>query len=98
MKRGEKSGWAFTARVNGSIVSEGSGAVELTASSMAMEVKAITQALQYLATTLAKKAFIATDSMSTLQKIQTGMLYCDWINPIKRSKLQTVTWLFCPGH
>ena len=98
VKRGEKSGWAFTARVDGSIVSEGSGAVELTASSMAMEVKAITQALQYLATTQAKKAVIATDSMSTLQKIQTGMLYCDWINLIKNSKLQTITWLFCPGH
>ena len=65
---------------------------------MAMEVKAITEALQYLATTQAKKAVIATDSMSTLQKIQTGMLYCGWINPIKCSKLQTITWLFCPGH
>ena len=82
VKRGEK-GWAFTARVNGSIVSEGSGAVELTASSTAMEVKAITEALQFLAKTQAKKAVIATDSMSTLQKIQTVMLYCDWINPIK---------------
>ena len=98
VKRGEKSGWAFTARVNGSTVSEGSGAVEMTASSMAMEVKAITEALQFLVTTTVKKAVIATDSMSTLQKIQTGMLYRDWINLIKRSELQTITWLFCPGH
>ena len=65
---------------------------------MAMEVKAITEALQFLVTTTVKKAVIATDSMSTLQKIQTGMLYCDWINLIKRSELQTITWLFCPGH
>ena len=36
--------------------------------------------------------------MSTLQKIQTGMLYCDWINLIKRSELRSITWLFCPGH
>ena len=57
VKRGEKSGWAFTARVNGSNVSEGSGAVDLTTSSMFMEEKA----LQYLATIQAKKAVIATD-------------------------------------
>ena len=98
VKRGEKSGWAFTARVNGITVSEGSGAVEMTASSMAMEVKAVTEALQFLATSAYKKAVIVTDSMSTLQKIQKGMLYSDWIDLIKRSELQTITWLFCPGH
>ena len=75
VKRDEKSGWAFTARVNGITVSEGSGAVELTASSMAMEVKAVTEALQFLATSSYKKAVIVTDSMSTLQKIQRGMLH-----------------------
>ena len=98
VKRGEKSGWAFTARVNGITVSEGSGAVEMTASSMAMEVKAVTEALQFLATSAYKKAVIVTDSMSTLQKIQKGMLYSDWIDLIKRSELQTIAWLFCPGH
>ena len=41
VKREEKSGWAFTARVNGITVSEGSGADELTAWSMVMEVKAV---------------------------------------------------------
>ena len=98
MKRNEKSGWAFTARVNGVTVSEGSGAVELTASSMAMELKAVTQVLLFLATSAYKKAVIVTDSMSTLQKIQRGMLYSDWIDLIKGSELQTITWLFCPGH
>ena len=70
----------------------------MTASSMAMEVKAVTEALQFLASTPYKKAVIVTDSMSTLQKIQKGMLYSDWINLIKRSQLQTITWLFCPAH
>ena len=98
VKRNEKSGWAFTARVNGITVSEGSGAVELTASSMAMEVKAVNKALLFLATSAYKKAVIVTDSMSTLQKIQRGMLYSDWIDLIKGSELQTITWLFCPGH
>ena len=98
MKSEEKSESAFRARVNGITVSEDSGAVELTASSMAMEVKAVTEALQFLATSAYKKAVIATDFMSTLQKIQKGMLYSDWIDLIKRSELQTIKWLFCPGH
>ena len=86
VKRDEKSGWAYTARVNGITVSEGSGAVELTASSMAMEVKGVTEALQFLATSAYKKAVIVTDSMSTLQKIQRGVLYSDWIDLIKGSE------------
>ena len=61
-----------------------SGAVELTASSMAMEVKGVTEALQFLATSAYKKAVIATDSMSTVQKIQRSMLH---------SNLTAITWL-----
>ena len=38
VQRGVKSGWAFTIRVNGETVAEGSGAVDLTTSSMLMEV------------------------------------------------------------
>ena len=91
VKNNEKSGLAFTARVNGVAVSEGSGAVELTASSMAMDVKAVTKALKFLATSSYKKAVTVTDSMSTLQKIQRGMLYSDWINLIKGSELRTIT-------
>ena len=76
VKRGGKSGCA--ARFNGSTdsVSEGSGAVEMTDSSMAMEVKAFTKALQFIVTTTVKKAVIATYSILTWQKIQfkTGML------------------------
>ena len=65
---------------------------------MAMEVKAVTEALQFLATSAYKKAVIVTDSMSTLQKIQRGMPYSDWIDLIKGSELQTITWLFCPRY
>ena len=45
-----------------------------------MEVKAVTEALLFLATSAYNKAVIATDSMSTLQKIQRGMLHSDWID------------------
>ena len=38
VQRGIKSGWAYTVRVNGETVAEGSGAVEITTSSMLMEV------------------------------------------------------------
>ena len=48
--------------------------IELTASVIVIAVKAITEALQFLATSAYDKAVIATDSMSTLQKIQRGLL------------------------
>ena len=67
----------------------------MTASRISIKVKAVAEALQFLATYVYMKAFIAIDSMSTLKKIQKGMLYSDWIDLIKRSELQTITWLFC---
>ena len=39
VRRGQKSGWAFSARVDGRITEEQSGAYKCTTSSMAMEVK-----------------------------------------------------------
>ena len=98
VKRGEKSGWAFTARINGITAGEGSGAVETTASSMAMEVKAATEALRFLSENRHRKAVIVSDSMSMLQKVKKGLLYADWVDLISQSQLQSVTWLFCPGH
>ena len=47
VKRGEKSGWAFTVRVKGETIAESSGAVDITTSSMLMEIKAISEALVY---------------------------------------------------
>jgi len=46
VKRGIKSGWGYTVRVDGEMINEASGASELTTSSMVMEIKAITEALQ----------------------------------------------------
>ena len=70
VKRGEKSGWAFTVRCRGETVGEGSGAVEVTTSSMVMEIKAVTEALKYLQQNDFTRAVIITDSMSTLQKVE----------------------------
>ena len=77
VQRGIKSGWAYTIRVNGVIVAEGSGVVELTKSIMLMEVKVITEALRYLQTHKHSRTVIVIDSISTLQKICMEYLYAD---------------------
>ena len=98
VKRGEKSGWGYTVRVNGMVVAEGSGAVEMTTSSMLMEIKAITEALRWLRQEQHKRVVIVTDSMSTLQKVQKEFLYADWIDIILKGPFERVTWIFSPGH
>ncbi len=69
VQRSIKSGWAYAVRMNGETVAEGSGAVDITTSSMLMEVKAVTEALRYHQINHLKRAIIVTDSMSTLKKI-----------------------------
>ena len=98
VKRGVKSGWAYSVRVDGQTVAEDSGAVEITASSMSMEIKAVTEALLYLKNSQYQNAVIVSDSMSTLQKVKKKLMYADWIPAIKDSQLQSLKWLFCPGH
>ena len=98
VQRGVKSGWGFTVRMHGTIVAERSGAVDITTSSMLMEVKAITEALHYLKENQHRRAVIVTDSMSTLQKIQKEYLYVDWVRIITDSVLERLIWIFSPGH
>ena len=93
-----KSGWAFSARVQGRIIHEDSGATKLTTSSMVMEIQAISRALEWVATTAHKHVVIVTDSMSTLDKIRHGLFYHAWLNSIKASKLKKITFIFSPGH
>ena len=98
VKRKIQSGWAFSARADGRIVQERCGAYALTTSSMVMEVTAITEALKWLEQETYRHTVFVTDSMSTLAKIQKAELHTDWIRSIERSRLQKLTWLFCPGH
>jgi len=44
------------------------------------------------------RLFCFTDSMCTLMKIYTGMLYAEWVFSINQSNLQNVRWIFCQGH
>ena len=68
VKRGIKSGWGFTIRKSGVTQNEASGAIELTTSSMIMEIKAITEALKYLQDTHQEKAVIVIDSGASCRK------------------------------
>ena len=65
---------------------------------MYMEVVAITEAFRWLKDTVYESATIVTDSMSTLEKVRSTMLYDEWKHLIRRSKLSRVVWIFCPGH
>ena len=65
---------------------------------MIMEIKAITEALQYIQQNQQKRAIIVTDSMCTLTKITPGYLCADWLPIITRSSLEKITWIFTPGH
>ena len=68
VKRGERSGWAYTVRVDGLTVAEKSAAIELTTSSMSIEVKAFTEQLVFLRDKYFRKTIVVTESMSTLKK------------------------------
>ena len=97
--RGERSGWGFSAARHYITLKEGSGATNLTTSSMCVEIKAITEALKWLCSTEEHQyATILTDSMSTLEKIRGGSLYADWFATIQQSQMMRLQWIFCPGH
>ena len=64
--RGVKSGWGFSAIVDGVIVAEDSGAFAQTTSSMCMEVGAITEALGWLRDSGHAHVILATASRSTM--------------------------------
>ncbi len=73
-------------RVSGNIIAERLDAVDLTHSSMAIELKAVTDALLFLKEHNHKNAVIVTDSMRTLQNVNGGHFYADWIGSIVDSQ------------
>ena len=91
VKRGVRSGWGYTIRVDDATVHEDSGGIRLTTSSMIMEIKAITEDLQNIQHNQQKRAIIATDSMCTLLKVTSGYLYADWLPIITSSSLEKLT-------
>ena len=96
--RGKKSGWAYTARVDGKTVSEDSAACNSTMSSMMTEINAVTLALIWLKDADYSRVVIVTDSLSTLEKVRQGNLHADWVSLINQSSIQRIVWIYCPGH
>ena len=76
----DRSGLGFTVKQGGRTVHEDSGAHRVTTSSLTMEVEAVTHAIQWRASQRNAQithAIILTDSMSLLQKVESGMGYPD---------------------
>ena len=96
--RGKKSGWAYTARIDGKTVSEDSAACNSTMSSMMTEINAVTLALTWLKDADYSRVVIVTDSLSTLEKVRQGNLHADWVSLINQSSIQRIVWIYCPGH
>ena len=96
--RGERCGWGFTAKKDGKTIKEGSQAYHCTTSSMKMEEEAASAALEWLSDTFHDGAAIVTDSQSMLKKIEQNMLKPEWKKCIEQSHLQSLVWIFTPGH
>ena len=71
------------------LVAEDSGAFTQTTSSMCMEVRAITEALQWLRDSGHAHSIFVTDSMSTLELVRQGKHYADWKPIIQASQLES---------
>ena len=85
----------------GKTVHEDSGAHRVTTSSLTMEAKAVTHAIQWLASqrdVQITQALILTDSMNLLQKVASGMGCPDWHTAMHSLRLQIHLWIYCPGH
>ena len=97
----ERSGWGFAVKQGGRTVHEDSGAHRVKTSSLIMEVEAITHAIQWLACQRDAEithAVILTDSISLLQKVESGMGCPDWHTAMHTLRLQRHLWIYCPGH
>ena len=93
-----RSSWAYTARSGGRVVQEESGAFAVTTSSMTMEIMAVSRALAWMETQIANHVCILSDSMSMISRVRTGWVRGQWLESVKRSSVQGVTFIFVPGH
>ena len=100
VKKGEQSGWGFIAYIDDKTVHTASGAIGTDTSSMRMEIEAITNALRWMADTRPQTQHITivTDSQSTLKKIENHCLRSEWLEAIKKTEMESATWIYCPGH
>ena len=96
----DRAGWGFTVKQGGRTVHEDSGDHRVKASSLTIEVEAVTHAIQWLASQREARityAIILTDSMNVLQKVESGMGCPDWHTAVNSLGLQRLLWIYCPG-
>ena len=80
---------------------EDSAAYTVSASSLTMEVETVTHALRWIASRADSHithAIILTESISLLQKVQSGMGSPDWKVSMIDIHLRNLLWVYCPGH
>ena len=97
----DQSGWVLTVKQGGRTVHDDSGSHRVTTSSLTLEVKAVTHAIQRLASqrgTQITYAIILTDSMNPLHKMESGMGCSDWHTAMQCLRLQKLLLIYCPGH
>ena len=85
-----RSGLGYTAILNDQVIIDDFGYVDLTTSFMCMEVKAIAEMLDWIKRQAITRVVCLTDSMSTLAKVQKGLLHADWITSIRQSNFESV--------
>lgn len=66
LHHGERSGWGFSPRICGKVITEESGTYRFITSSIKMEVNAIIAAVMWLCDTSVTRAITVTDSQSVL--------------------------------
>ncbi len=96
--RGKKSGWEYTARVDGITASENSFPCDSTMSSMMTEINAVMLALTWLKDTEYSRVVFVSDSLSTFEKIRQVNFHTDWTPLIKESRIHKIIWIYCAGH
>ena len=85
----------------GRTVHEDSGVHRVMAFSLIMEVEAVTNVIQWLASQRdahITHAIILTDSMNLLQKVESGMGSPEWHTAMHSLRLQRLLWIYCPVH
>ena len=83
--REQKSGWAYSARVDGQIVSENSMACSATLSRMMTKINAVILALTWVSTQDYSRILFVTDLLSTFRQ---SNLHADWYQPINNSSIR----------
>ena len=72
--------------------------MDVTTSSMVMEIKVFTKALSNLQLKQYKREVHFNNPMSNMQRVEIKYMYMDWLELLQNSVLKKFTLIFNPGH